>query len=131
MNLHIHSTRGSPSSTTRSSSLSLEGVKKKSGVSESILISPRVSEDADLEKEPSSSSLSLYSSLTINQGRLDIASIIEDIVAKADRYDRIAVAACGPDSMIQVARKSAAKNIRVDGPSLELHCEQFGWLILG
>jgi hypothetical protein len=26
-------------------------------------------------------------------------------------YDRIAVAACGPDSMIQVAMKSVAKNI--------------------
>lgn len=29
--------------------------------------------------------------------------------------------------MIQVARKTVARNISVDGPSLEFHCEQFGW----
>ena len=90
-------------------------------------MSPRFPRMPNLEKEPSSSSLSLYPSLTINQGRPDIASIIEDIVTKADQYDRIAVAACDLDSIIQVARKWATKNIKVDGLSLELHFEQFGW----
>jgi hypothetical protein len=66
--------------------------------------------------------------LSINKsGRPDIAAIITDIVSKADSYDRIAVVACGPDGMVHVARKTVAKNIWVDGPSLELYCEQFGW----
>jgi hypothetical protein len=96
VNLRIHSNCGSPSSTTHSSERTLEDVKEKSAIAESILVSPRASEDGDLEKkEPASDSLSLYSSLTINQGRPDVASMINNIVAKASRYDRIAVAACG------------------------------------
>jgi Ferric reductase NAD binding domain len=92
------------------------------------MVPSRVSEDVDVEKaNASSSSSSLYSTLTINQGRPDIAALITEIVSNADCYDRIAVAACGPNGMIQVARKATAKNIRVEGPSLERHCEQFGW----
>jgi NAD(P)H-flavin reductase len=107
--------------------LSLEESKIKSPQSESILTA-RESGDIDIEKkEPVSTSSSIYPSITIYRGRPDIAAFITDVASKADRYDRIAVAACGPDSMIQVARKSVAKNITVDGPSLEFHCEQFGW----
>jgi len=99
---------------------------KKAPPSESILTRP-LSEDVDIEKKQASASSSLYSSLTISEGRPDIAAIITDIVSNADQHDRIAVAACGPDGMTQVARQTVAKNIKVDGPSLELHCEQFGW----
>ena len=45
----------------------------------------------------------------------------------ADRHDNVAVAACGPDGLMQVTRRAVADNIRVDGPSLELYCEQFVW----
>jgi hypothetical protein len=37
------------------------------------------------------------------------------------------VAVCGPGSMIPDARYAVAENIKVDGPSLELHSEHFGW----
>lgn len=124
VSLRIHSTRISPSSTSNSTLSLREG--KKSSASEDIFTS-RVSEDVDIEKDNASSSSSLYSALTIYQGRPNIAAIITEIVSNADRGDRIAITACGPDSMIQMTRKSVAKSIRVDGPSLELHCEQFGW----
>ena len=127
VNLRIHSTRLSPVSTTRNSSLSFEESKNESPHSESILSTHEFGDVGVDKRGPVSASSSLYSSLTINQGRPDITAIITDTVTKADRYDRIAVAACGPNSIIQVARKSVAKNIKVDGPSLELHCEQFGW----
>jgi hypothetical protein len=126
VNLHIHNTCLSPPSTLRKSSLSLKEEKEELSTSE-LTHSPRASEDVDIEKEHASAASSLYSSLPINQGRPDIAAIITDIVSKADSYDRIAVAACGPDGMVQVAREAVAKNISIDGPSLELHCEQFGW----
>jgi hypothetical protein len=126
VNLHIHNTCLSPPSTLRKSSLSLNEEKEESSTPE-LSLSPKASEDVDIEKEHASASSSLYSSLPINQGRPDIAAIITDIVSKADSYDRIAVAVCGSDGMVQVARKTVAKNIWIDGPSLELHCEQFGW----
>jgi hypothetical protein len=37
------------------------------------------------------------------------------------------VAACGPDSLNWGVRRTVAGLIRVKGPSVELHCEQFGW----
>jgi Ferric reductase NAD binding domain len=125
VNMRIHSTRLPPVSTTYNSSISLEEKNKPS--TRDAILSPMVSENVDIEKENTSASSSIYSSPSINQGRPDIAAIITDIVLKADRHDMIAVAACGPDDMIQVARKTVAKTISVDGPSLELHCEQFGW----
>ena len=53
--------------------------------------------------------------------------LIKDVVAKADDNDRIAIAACGPEGLMSCVRKTAAECIRVKGPSVELHCEQFGW----
>jgi ferredoxin-NADP reductase len=89
-------------------------------------IIPRAS-DSDIEKQPDKSTSSLSTSLTIHQGRPDVASIITSIVTSADRHDRVVVAVCGPSSMMQDARQAVAENIKVDGPSLELHSEHFGW----
>ena len=125
MNLRIYSTGPSPASTTRSSSISCEEIKK-APPSESILTRP-LSKDVDIEKKQASAASSLYAPVMICQGRPDIAAIITDIVSNADKYNRIAVAACGPDGMTQVTRQTVAKNIMIDGPSLELHYEQFGW----
>lgn len=46
---------------------------------------------------------------------------------KSKTGDRIAVAACGPDGLMQITRRTVADCIRVDGPSVELFLEQFGW----
>ena len=55
-----------------------------------------------------------------------MATIITETVAGADSHDRIVVAVCGPGGMMRDARKSIVENIKVDGPSLELHSEHFG-----
>ena len=81
----------------------------------------------DTEKQPTTEPQHTSSDLHIRPGRPDIASLITGIVETADKRARIAVAACGPDSMMQVTRKTVAGNIRTDGPDLELYCEQFGW----
>jgi hypothetical protein len=48
-------------------------------------------------------------------------------VRNAGEIDRIIIAACGPDGLMKNVRRVAADCITVKGPSVELHCEQFGW----
>jgi len=81
----------------------------------------------DIEKSPPAASSALTSELSTKQGRPGVAAIISDIVGRSNRNDRIAIAACGPSGMIQIARKASADSITVEGPSVELHVEHFGW----
>jgi ferredoxin-NADP reductase len=60
-------------------------------------------------------------------GRPDVETLIKNLVASAGDEERIAIAACGPDSLMWTVRRTATNAIRVNGPSIELHCEQFGW----
>ena len=60
-------------------------------------------------------------------GRPDIDTLIKERVAQSADWERVAIAACGPDRMMKTVRRAAAEVIRVKGPSVELHCEQFGW----
>lgn len=76
---------------------------------------------------PSQTTFSSINHLDIKVGRPDVVRIIRDIVDKADSSDRVAVAACGPDGLMQITRRTVADCIRVDGPSVELFLEQFGW----
>ncbi|KAK0111505.1 hypothetical protein ONS95_001860 [Cadophora gregata] len=66
-------------------------------------------------------------SVAVLPGRPNVDVLIRDIVAKATDEERIAIAACGPDDLMWCVRKTATNCIKVKGPSIELHCEQFGW----
>ena len=66
-------------------------------------------------------------SVAVLPGRPNIDELIREIVAKATDEERIAIAACGPDDLMWCVRKTATNCIKVKGPSIELHCEQFGW----
>lgn len=63
----------------------------------------------------------------VEQGRPDIAALIRSAIATVGRDQRVLVAACGPDKLMKVVRNTTAECIAVDGPAVELHCEQFGW----
>lgn len=89
-------------------------------------VSPRDSANYDIEKHPESEIQSPPSTI-IEAGRPDVARFIVEMVQNSDANDRIAVAACGPEGLMQTARKAVAECIKIDGPSLELHCEQFGF----
>lgn len=65
--------------------------------------------------------------LPIKQGRPDIAALLRDAVNSVDKNKRVLIAACGPDGLMKIVRNTAADLITNDGPSVELHCEQFGW----
>ena len=66
-------------------------------------------------------------SLEIISGRPDLRALIKSIVAAAEPTDRIAIAACGPQALMKDVRNAAASEVRISGPSVELHSEQFGW----
>ncbi|KAH7386341.1 ferric reductase NAD binding domain-containing protein [Cadophora sp. MPI-SDFR-AT-0126] len=66
-------------------------------------------------------------SVAVLPGRPNVDVLIREIVAKATDEERIAIAACGPDDLMWCVRKTATNCIKVKGPSIELHCEQFGW----
>lgn len=65
--------------------------------------------------------------LSTAYGRPDVDSLIKEVVSKADDWDRVVIAACGPSGLMRAVRGTAANAIQVKGPSVELHCEAFGW----
>jgi hypothetical protein len=65
--------------------------------------------------------------LPVEQGRPDVAALVKEAVGSVGKDKRVLIAACGPDSLMKVVRNTAAGLITKDGPSVELHCEQFGW----
>jgi len=95
------------------------------------------SHDYDLEKGPNKSLATSATSrinpwdstvsLSISSGRPDIQNLIKQVVANANEDQRIMVAACGPSGLMTDVRKTVAGCVRTIGPSVELHCEQFGW----
>jgi hypothetical protein len=90
-------------------------------------VSQRHSSDYDIEKYSEPTSPRSRHSTVICSGRPDVASIIMESVEKADPHDRIVVAACGPESLMETARRTVARCIKADGPHLDLHCQQFGF----
>ncbi|TLS24666.1 hypothetical protein PpBr36_08121 [Pyricularia pennisetigena] len=64
---------------------------------------------------------------TVTPGRPPAEVLIRSAVEATPADQRVLVVACGPDSLMRAARDTAASCIRLDGPEVELHCEQFGW----
>ncbi|KAK6333709.1 hypothetical protein TWF730_003892 [Orbilia blumenaviensis] len=60
-------------------------------------------------------------------GRPEMDMIVQDAVRNATQNDLVAVGACGPTELMRCARNATASAIRANGPSISLHCEQFGW----
>lgn len=131
--LHIYATcRTSSAPTSGSSICTLPSTEKSSPLSiddtpAETVASPSDSENYDIEKHPETEFQSPRPSTVIKSGRPHVAQFITEMVGKADANDRITIATCGPDSLMHATRKAVAGCIKADGPSLELHCEQFGF----
>jgi len=77
---------------------------------------------------PSSSSSHLNElGALVEFGRPNLSNVITEVVKSADKQDLVGVAACGPTELMRVVRNAVATNITLAGPSVSLHCEQFGW----
>lgn len=71
--------------------------------------------------------LCLAGNLEITEDRPDVRKMIGSEIEAAGRTERILVLGCGPPSLMDDVRDAAAGCIRCEGPTVELHCEQFGW----
>ncbi|KAI1438481.1 ferric reductase NAD binding domain-containing protein [Xylaria sp. CBS 124048] len=60
-------------------------------------------------------------------GRPDIEASVRDAIACVPVDQKVLVAACGPEGLLEAVRTVTARCINVVGPAVELHCEQFGW----
>lgn len=65
--------------------------------------------------------------ISMKSGRPDLPAMISGVIEGARVEERVAVAACGPEGMMTVVRRSVAANMRGDGAGVELFLEQFGW----
>ncbi|KAL0931285.1 Ferric/cupric reductase transmembrane component 2-like protein 3 [Colletotrichum truncatum] len=64
---------------------------------------------------------------SLNYGRPDVAAVIRHAVEESTPTQRVIVMGCGPQRLMQELRNNVAREIRATGPSVDLHCEQFGW----
>ncbi|KAI5855005.1 ferric reductase NAD binding domain-containing protein [Durotheca rogersii] len=85
-------------------------------------------EERDMgQRSEVASSTSSVVDLPIIAGRPDTETEIKNAVQSLTKNQRVLIAACGPDSLTTVVRNVAASCISVNGPGVEVHCEQFGW----
>lgn len=65
--------------------------------------------------------------IPIKYERPNVPELIRSAVAQTGSEHRVLVTGCGPAKLMNVLRNTTAECISTDGPSIELHCEQFGW----
>ncbi|KAK6951304.1 hypothetical protein Daesc_007835 [Daldinia eschscholtzii] len=65
--------------------------------------------------------------LPIIHGRPDTEAEIRAAVKSLSKDQRVLIAACGPSSLTKMVRDIGASYIKVDGPAVEVYCEQFSW----
>ncbi|RYP09000.1 hypothetical protein DL765_008597 [Monosporascus sp. GIB2] len=83
--------------------------------------------DANISESDKSLATSSSTELPLIYGRPDTEGLIREAVQSAAKDQRILIAVCGPNGLIEKVRNTAASCIRVAGPAVELHCEQFSW----
>ncbi|KAI0881833.1 ferric reductase NAD binding domain-containing protein [Annulohypoxylon maeteangense] len=76
---------------------------------------------------PSAATSTTNLNLPIRPGRPNAEAEIREAVSSMTKNQRVLIASCGPDSLTNIVRNVAASCISVDGPAVEVHCEQFGW----
>lgn len=65
--------------------------------------------------------------IPISHGRPDVTDIVRKAVDGTPVNQRVLVMCCGPDGLTTEVRNATARKISRRGPTVELHCEQFGW----
>jgi hypothetical protein len=60
-------------------------------------------------------------------GRPDVHSTVRRVASECEANQRVLVAACGPTGLSDGVRDAVRDCTSIDGPSLDLHLEAFGW----
>lgn len=63
----------------------------------------------------------------VRYGKFKADAAIQEAIEGLTNNHRVLVAACGPSSLMNAVLDAVEKCRKMDGPSLEVHCEQFGW----
>ncbi|KHN94013.1 Flavoprotein transmembrane component [Metarhizium album ARSEF 1941] len=84
------------------------------------------SDDESVPPESSSCPVDLRG-IPIRYQKPNVVALVRDVVGGTRAEERVLIAGCGPSRMMDSIRETAAECIRSDGPSVELHCEEFGW----
>ncbi len=122
INLAIHTT-----SNTFSILATKETTSTSSDVELGVLPSPEVPVPVSVSVSSSKIAAMQIPAGSISTGRPNIPSMISSIVKNVKLDERVVVAACGPEGLVNVARNATARCVRAGGRSVELHVEQFGW----
>ncbi|KAF3025525.1 hypothetical protein E8E14_009135 [Neopestalotiopsis sp. 37M] len=64
---------------------------------------------------------------TLSYGKLRLEMVLVDLVAGTNAHQRVLIGVCGPSGMTATSRDVVSTLIQSDGPSIDLHCESFGW----
>ncbi|KAI0156022.1 ferric reductase transmembrane component 5 [Pestalotiopsis sp. NC0098] len=59
--------------------------------------------------------------------KLKVDKVLTDLVAGADSHQRMLIGVCGPSGMTAASRDVVSTLMQPSGPSIDLHCESFGW----
>ena len=65
--------------------------------------------------------------IPVAYGRPCVSDIIRGALDQMSFGQKVLVLGCGPESLMEDVRRVSARCIKGDGPSVDLHCEQFGW----
>lgn len=110
-----------PGSSDAVSPAALSSASSVSGDAEKGIVSVQ---HADIRAAPIIDGIS---GISITWKRPDVPAMIRGVVADSARDQSVLVMGCGPSSLMTQVRNTTAECIRPDGPTVELHCEQFGW----
>jgi hypothetical protein len=59
--------------------------------------------------------------------KLRVEAMIHDSIQAAGSDSRILIASCGPKSLMAAVSAAATQYVTPEGPSIDVHCESFGW----
>ncbi|CAM1501026.1 Fc.00g101880.m01.CDS01 [Cosmosporella sp. VM-42] len=59
--------------------------------------------------------------------RPNVYELVKTAIEETPKDKSVLVMSCGPEELMTVVRNTTAVCIQTDGPSVELHCEHFGW----
>jgi len=122
-NVRVQRTEHQGADLTIDNPLKNEGEKEMSNTGPTALSSDNLEKGIDAAVSMSAST----TSLDLQPGRPDIQAIISQVIRSASADEAIIVAACGPKKMMVDARNAVAGLTRINGPSITIHTEQFGW----
>ncbi|CAH0026506.1 unnamed protein product [Clonostachys rhizophaga] len=68
-----------------------------------------------------------FGNAPIAYGRPDVGSLIGDAIHEMSSEKHVLVLGCGPSGLMETVRSKTVSCLHGEAPSVELHCEEFGW----